>query len=350
MTVLTPAVALQAPFSETTAGRQPDAPWLEAMEPTEVPGRPTRVLFIAGSGRSGSTVLANILGSVEGVFSAGEVRYLWQRGVQENRLCGCGRSFAECPVWNAILAETVGDPGAVDVDALLALSRRGNRIRHLPLLLLGRGGDDRISPRLGAYRDVTARLYPAIGRVSGSSLIVDSSKLPAHGSLLAGLPDIELFVLHLVRDPRATAYSWRRRKPLADGAASPVMERQSLLKSAVLWDVWNFTASALWASSPERYLRIRYEDFVRRPRAHVERILAFAGHDGDAGSVFVDDRTVRLAVTHTVAGNPDRLRRGDLALRPDDEWALRMRPRDRALVSAVTGPLRSRFYTAAPAG
>ena len=58
----------------------------------------TRVLLLAGSGRSGSTVLANILGSVEGVFCGGEIRYLWERGLQDGRLCGCGRAFGQCPV------------------------------------------------------------------------------------------------------------------------------------------------------------------------------------------------------------------------------------------------------------
>ena len=60
---------------------------------------PTVVLYIAGTGRSGSTLLASILGEVEGVFAAGEVRYLWQRGLAERRLCGCGVPVRDCPVW-----------------------------------------------------------------------------------------------------------------------------------------------------------------------------------------------------------------------------------------------------------
>ena len=44
---------------------------------------PVKVLLLAGSGRSGSTVLANLLGSVEGAFSGGELRYLWERGLRE---------------------------------------------------------------------------------------------------------------------------------------------------------------------------------------------------------------------------------------------------------------------------
>jgi hypothetical protein len=298
------------------------------------------VLLLAGSGRSGSTMLANVLGSIDGVFCGGEVRYLWERGLRDGRLCGCGEPFGDCPVWRSVLRTAAVEGGPADVERLIGLSRRAGRIRNLPgMVASGRGGG-RILDRLEDYADHVGRLYPAIAAVTGCSLVVDSSKLPAYGWLLERTPTVDLRVVHLVRDPRAAAYSWQRRKPLSDGAASPLMQRQSPLKSAVLWDVWNVTASTFWRGS-DRYLRVGYEDFVRRPRHWTERILEMAGHDTDAGSVFVDDRTVRLRTTHTVAGNPDRLRTGDVSLRLDDEWITAMRRRDRALVSALTAPVRA---------
>jgi hypothetical protein len=39
-----------------------------------------KVLSIVGAGRSGTTVLASILGEVGGFASAGELRWLWERG------------------------------------------------------------------------------------------------------------------------------------------------------------------------------------------------------------------------------------------------------------------------------
>src|SRR4051812_20334699 len=42
--------------------------------PEERAGGPLDVLFIAGDGRSGSTLLARVLGQSTGAFSAGEVR------------------------------------------------------------------------------------------------------------------------------------------------------------------------------------------------------------------------------------------------------------------------------------
>jgi hypothetical protein len=65
--------------------------------PEDTPPKPldaaVRVLYIGGWGRSGSTLLDLILGQAPGVFSAGEVREIWQSGLVENRPCGCERPF-----------------------------------------------------------------------------------------------------------------------------------------------------------------------------------------------------------------------------------------------------------------
>jgi len=243
----------------------------------------TKVLLLAGSGRSGSTVLANILGSLDSVFCGGEIRYLWDRGLRDNRLCGCGRPLRDCDVWRSIL-EKAGCPVELPaVERLISLSQRAGRVRHVPPLLSP--GSERLLRRLEDYPAELAHLYPAIAAVSGCPLVVDSSKLPAYGWVLDRLPTVDLRVVHLVRDPRAAAYSWQRRKPLADGAASPIMQRQSPVKSAALWDIWNATAVALWRDSG-RYLRVPYEDFVRRPRSWTERILRLADHHADLDAVF----------------------------------------------------------------
>ena len=72
----------------------------------DVPSVP--VLYIAGSGRSGSTLLASVLGSVDGVFNAGELRYVWERGLADGALCACRKPVIECPVWTDVFKETNG--------------------------------------------------------------------------------------------------------------------------------------------------------------------------------------------------------------------------------------------------
>ena len=64
--------------------------------------RPVKVLYVAGLGRSGSTILANTLGQVEGFFSGGELNFIWKHALIENRLCGCGKPSGECEFWGPV--------------------------------------------------------------------------------------------------------------------------------------------------------------------------------------------------------------------------------------------------------
>jgi hypothetical protein len=298
-----------------------------------------RVLYIAGTGRSGSTLLANTLGQVKGIFNAGEIRYIWQRGLLENRLCGCGRQFHDCPLWQEILREAAG-PGTPDAGAMFKLQSRLTRVRHLPSLALRR--DPSGSPDFETYRAVLVRLYRAVVGATGAEVVVDSSKLPSYGRLLGLMPEIDLHVVQLVRDPRSAATSWARVKEQPDRGVAGSMERMSPLRSALLWDLWNSTSKPFLAPPSAHYLRLRYEDFVAEPRASVQRIVQMLGM-GDAQLPFKDSSTVILGPNHTVAGNPDRLRSGPVVIRTDAGAAFKLRGGDQLLVTALTLPLLLRF-------
>jgi hypothetical protein len=284
------------------------------------------VLYLAGSGRSGSTLVTTLLGQLDGFFAAGELRYLWQRGLVEGRPCGCGATLADCPVWRPVLADLPpADPAAVAA-GLRSRLRMRNRLR------VPAHDDDR----------TIAAVYAALAAHTGDAVIVDSSKLPPYGVLLSGLPGIDLRVLHVVRDPRAAAFSWRRRRSLDGGSLDGdqrLMTRHPVWKAAVLWSVWNAATIRLWGRGP--YLRIRYEDLVADPAGTLRRIAAFAG--SESALPFGADGTVRLAPTHSVAGNPVRHRTGGITVRADDEWRTAMSRRAHAVVTALTFPLLRRL-------
>ena len=63
------------------------------------------------------------------------------------------------------------------------------------------------------------------------------------------MPGIDLTLLHLVRDPRGVAHSWSRTRTRTDrGTGTDQMGRESPLKSAMLWDLWNAAAQWCWRS------------------------------------------------------------------------------------------------------
>jgi len=295
-------------------------------------GAETPVLFVLGSGRSGSTVLANLLGEADGHVSVGEVRYLWERALVGGRPCGCGQLVHACPLWGPVLKGAF--PEGIDAQRVAAELRQATRMRET-LLLLAPGGRRRLVRQHPQLLDALRRLYASLGEQTGGGVVIDASKLPTYALLLGAVPGIRLRLLHLVRDPRATAWSWQRVKPLTDARPGAIMQQQSPLKSALLWSAWNGVARLMGLRSGSAYQRLRYEDFVAEPRRTASSALA----PTDLSLPFVDDRRVVLGVSHSVAGNPNRMNSGEITLQPDLQWVDQLPARDVLLVTALTAPL-----------
>jgi Sulfotransferase family len=301
---------------------------------------PVKVLYVAGSGRSGSTILDRTLGQVDGFFSAGELCNLWGRGLLARRRCGCGTPLPDCPVWGAVLEEAFGGADRVDAGRLATATSHRLRVGSVPGLLLG--GRGRPEEDGDGYQAALSRLYRAVASQTGCRVIVDSSKSPVYARLVAAIPGVEVAVVHLVRDPRATAWSFLRKKRLPDFGDDRLMQRQHPLVSARRWSLWQTATELLWRRSGRRYLRLRYEDFVGDPQPAIRRIAALAGED-PAALPFSGPATVRLTATHSVSGNPNRFGTGEVELRADEEWRRAMRTVDRGMVTALTWPLLLRY-------
>lgn len=299
----------------------------------------TRVVSIAGSDRSGSTLLDTILGTADGFFSAGELRYLWERGVLQHRLCGCNEPIPECTVWGEVLTRLpafAGEAAARDiVDKLERL-----RTRYAPLAMFPptRGS---FTQSLSNLTEIFAEVFPTTRDVTGSKVIIDSSKRPLYTFMLAQVPTIELTVVHVVRDPRAVAHSRNRYKRQLDSGEDRGMTQASPIRSATSWNMWNVGVRSLAGRLP-RYLVVRYEDLIAEPRATVERVLDVVGL-GDAAIPFISGSTVTLQPNHTVSGNPGRFTTGDVELRLDAAWEQDMSAFDRGLVTGMTMPFLKRY-------
>ncbi|MBS1678106.1 MAG: sulfotransferase [Actinobacteria bacterium] len=300
---------------------------------------PLKVLFIGGYGRSGSTLLDRVLGQVPGFQSVGELRHVFQEGFVENRRCGCGDPFLECEFWRAVTRRAFGELSEREVEAIAALKGRVDRWWLLPLL--GRRVGTRRQRRdVDHYRRILRRLYAAIAAESGAAVLIDSSKDVSHGYALRGLDgDLDLHVLHLVRDSRAVAWSWQRRK--YNPGSGEDMDRYSLLRTSAEWSTIN-ALTRFHRPTGARYANLHYGDFAADPAAAVNDVLAFLD-ESDRPNPIGADRTVHLDSNHTAAGNPNRFRTGEVKIAPDEEWREAMPPASRLLVAAMTAPGLRRY-------
>lgn len=309
--------------------------------------QPVRVLYIAGTGRSGTTIFSNLLGQVPGCLAAGEVRYAWERGLLQNHRCGCGEPFDRCPLWTVVMAEAFPSGPPPDVASRARRLDRRIRVRQLPRMLLRHLRGLPAHDRHPDDADIL-RLYSALSAQPGVHTIVDSSKSPPYGMLLASLPGIELHVAHVVRDPRANAFSWRRTKTTRDTDERQEMDRLEVWRSAVLWVLFHWLIPYWWPARSGSRILVRYEDLVQDPAATLDAVLKTI--DASLPPDVLDGRFVTLAPTHSVAGNPARHDTGAVELRVDDEWCRKMPLTERLLVTAITAPLLHRFGYSARAG
>lgn len=328
--------------------------------------RRTKVLFLLAYPRSGSTILGNVIGSMEGFLHIGEVHFLWDKSLlwgRQNpgllpvpaRRCGCGEPVETCSFWTEVLSSLFADsiqtaledtsdgptlPGESELQQVISsresLSHRSvnSLVRHH---LKGRLAD-----RVGKYARIVEQIYESARRASGASIIVDTSKFPRDAAILESMPSISPFYVHLVRDPRATLAS-RLRKTSRRHPAGLRPRRTLLVLESVRWSrATRETAFLGRLVGPDRFMVLRYEDFVQRPQ---DALRAIAAHAGEVREHFPISRgrTVQLKPSHCIAGNRVRFHTGEVELREDLRWENLMGPAERATVRALTGRLMSRY-------
>jgi UDP-N-acetylglucosamine transferase subunit ALG13 len=307
------------------------------------PHRELRVLFVGGLGRSGSTLVERMLAQMPDAVSVGELVHIWERAVRDDERCGCGDEFSACPFWQKVGQLAFGGWENVDVDEVLRLKALADRTRFVPALALPRLSA-RLRADVAAYTSYYAAIYAAVREISGCDVVVDSSKHASLAFALRWAHEIDLRVLHLVRDARGVAYSWSKRvlRPEVVGDAQ-YMTQYSPAEVSVQWNAQNAAFGILDAIGVP-VLRLRYEDVLTDPGAALRRLRRHAGlGERDDALDFLGGGVIDLDVDHTVAGNPMRFQTGHVRLRPDEEWRTELPRAHRRLVSALTLPLRLRY-------
>lgn len=298
------------------------------------------VVFIAGYGRSGSTLFEQVLGKDDRFVPLGEIRHLWQRGYMLNSLCACGVAFVDCPFWSRVDREAFGGLSPSAARELFEIRRTLLRPANLPTLL-GRGRRPEPAAAFDAYLTAVRAVYEAALTSATGTILIDSSKDPLHGLALARMHDVSLHVVHLVRDARGVALSLRRPKLRHEVYWKEQRETvRPPARSALVWTYRNLMATLLRSVSGS-YRLLRYEDFVAEP----DRALAGVHRDVglEPGASVVDGGRIALPETHSVSGNANRFEGRDVRLRVDDAWRSDLSRTDRVAVTVLASPLLLRY-------
>jgi Sulfotransferase family len=241
--------------SEPQAPPDPDAPPPKDAGLSDAPG--PAVIYVMGAGRSGSTILGVALGNCEGVFFAGELDK-WLTRAGEPRL----RDPERTRFWDAVRAQV---PAARELFGGQAhhYLERSSSLFHRTRWSAGR--------RLrGRYRRVMAELYRATARTAGATHVVDTSHYPLRARELQATPEIDLFLVLLVRNPKAV---------MASLARGDVAERRLGTASAAAYLTLTYALSTwVFLRQPRaKRMLVHHERFLADPEGVLDRLLGRAG-------------------------------------------------------------------------
>ena len=300
------------------------------------------ILYIAGAGRSGSTLLERILGQMDGVVNIGELRHVWHRSPTLQR-CGCGEILSECPFWREVMAQTDFSLTAEGFADLSATQHEVSRLRYVPGVLKKPLTDEEFMRNQLIYTGTLRKIYAAIHDLTGCHTIVDASKDIPTLNLLRGMTDLRLRVLHLVRDSRAVAYSWTREKKQAHHVGEiGYMDRHSPHRSALEW-LYRNQLTEMASNRVDGYTRVRYEELIANPLEVIGRVAHLIGlSEPDLG--FINGVEINFSKeNHALVGNPMRFQKGSVQLKMDNAWQHEFRKADKAIVTALTWPMLRRY-------
>ncbi len=203
------------------------------------------VIYILGSGSSGTTLLNLIMGTSPSIFAAGHLRnYRFLYSEEETRRCTCGKIIKECPLWSSVLGE---------------------------LRKAGYTNPEKREVKTSFFES----LYESILANTNASIICDNSHSRSHLEELEKSIEFNVYILHIVRDGRGVKYS-RREKSF--------LEKVKLLR---WWSEYNCSLYKEFKNS-ENYELIYYENLVDDPVGTLNSILRRTANYFDIEIIFPD--------------------------------------------------------------
>ena len=171
------------------------------------------------------------------------------------------------PPWQEIFDKAFDGANKIDPAQMSHLQKKA-RLMVLPhyFKLLK---DDFFRQKLTVYLSNLEKLYQTIQTTTGSKVIVDSTKASWYGYVLGLLPSIDLYVVHVVRNPKGVCYSLQQHKNKGEAPS----QWYNPLRASLSWNFKNYAVELLLKSQQKPYLRINYEDFVTHPQIAVQQIL-----------------------------------------------------------------------------
>lgn len=319
----------------------------------------TRLVYILAASHSGSTLLAMLLGTHPEICTVGELKATSLGDVNRYR-CSCRKEIKKCPFWEAVARDVARrgfpfDINSAGTDLASGASRYARRLLR-PLHrgpLFERFRDIALSLsanwryRLPHIQALNAGVAESICLLTGTNVIVDSSKVGLRLKYLLRNPALDVLVIRLIRDGKAVALTYTDPATFADASEPDFrcggmggdwrMARLSLRRAALQWRRSNEEAEDIIRRlDKNRWIEVRYESLCAEPETALRRVFAFIGVE--PWIVNLDFRSVE----HHIIGNGMRLDSSS-KISLDERWRSALGERDLKIFERMAGEMNRRL-------
>jgi hypothetical protein len=222
------------------------------------------VLYVMGTGRSGTTILEVLLTNDDALCGTGELKHIFRDGYLRGLPCACGKLGHECDLWANVRrsARWTQEDCARYGAAIESLESHKNFMRVFF------GAID--ANKAALHERATTEILRSVRRQTGSRVVVDSSKYPARALLLARMYPGKVRVLCITRSAAGLIAAFQKKN---DGEQHP----KSRWAASAYFLYVLLCMRLVRARLGDRCLTIRFEDLNRDPIALLSRIEAWSG-------------------------------------------------------------------------
>ncbi len=298
-----------------------------------------KIVYISGCGRSGSTLLDTILSEHNDIVGVGELTNLFYAGWKNNEYCSCQKQIKECEFWTKVKEIWEDKSDLSSFEEYIVLQKKVERIRFFFKLIFNKKLLQ--SNEVQKYIYNTKILYEAIQIVSSKKYIIDSSKTPIRAFLLSQSDDIDLYIIHLIRDIRGFGYSMKKAFKNVDLKSGVQKQIDSKSNLYILRDWWLLNILTEKIGKKSKYLRIIYEEFLNDSNKAMKLIGDFIDLDMEEVSKKLNDGFSPIQ-SHKAAGNRLRMQK-KIILKKDMEWETKLSSFDKNILKFCSYPLLKKY-------
>lgn len=275
------------------------------------------VVYILGAGRSGTTILATILGNAKNIITLGEMHQLLD-GILENRKCSCNENLDKCPFWKPVVEELCRRYDHNELTELNRLCKRVEKHHNIPLSFVRRNKK---------YVSFQEELFKIVKEVHPSHFYLDSSKYIARALQIQNLKDTAIKYIYVVRDIRGVISSFKKK----------VQTPKNPISTVLYYMLINLFGQLFYIFKRNVTLKVRYEDFINNPGYILGNIETFIDEDlNDLKTKLINKED--FLMPHIVGGNRIKSDKS-VRLRSDFIWKSKLTKVEKVLYYILAFPI-----------